>query len=247
MNDAAAIKADHHHYVEYGQGEPLILLPSFGLTNIAFRTLGEKLGRYYRVIIPDLYHGKSTYAETAKTISDYVRALHSLIASLGISNFYLVGISYSGFIAADYSRAYPREMRKLFLISTSLVPIQKKWKSVVYPFAFLKLLLHNRSSQDGKKINKMLLSDALTNALKHPAQLLRDYAISLTAGDGLGSDELDVPTKIICAEQDEFFPPEIIKKMKAIKNLSVEVVPGGHTWFFNSEELMVEKAREFLR
>ena len=67
------------HYLEFGSGESLILLPSLCLTSFSYASFGEKLGNNFHVLIPDLYRGHSIYTQNAYQLEDYVEKLNQFM------------------------------------------------------------------------------------------------------------------------------------------------------------------------
>ncbi len=104
------------HYVESGQGEPLILLHSGGMSGAEWTPQIPLFSRHYRVIVPDhLGHGSSLMPTGKLSISDMGYAVLTLMDSLQLSHAHLLGSSLGGGVALWITRYHPERVRKLVL------------------------------------------------------------------------------------------------------------------------------------
>ncbi len=240
---------EYTHYQEFGKGQTLLLLPSNWLTTKSYKTFAEKLSNNFRVIIPELFRGKSRYKKNAFSIDDYTEKLHFLVNDLKIKKFYLLGISFSGLIAIDYLHKYPLDLKKVMLVSIIAPPLFPKERKLTLLTGFVnyaKLFLHNFTSWKGTRINFLWLSDGLFNCLiKHPKQFFLD-AIIATKTFNKTPLKVSVPTKILLATKDEFVPYDNVNKTIAIDGLEIEAINGYHAWFFLNENLLVKKVIEYF-
>jgi pimeloyl-ACP methyl ester carboxylesterase len=103
------------HYVEAGQGTPVILVHGFGMnlaTNWMFPRMFQKLSRRYRVIALDNRgHGKSGKPHDPalyglEMVEDIVR----LMDHLGIEKAHVVGASMGGFITLKLALTHPERL-----------------------------------------------------------------------------------------------------------------------------------------
>ncbi|OGF99568.1 hypothetical protein A2Y99_04350 [Candidatus Gottesmanbacteria bacterium RBG_13_37_7] len=237
---------EHVDYFESGSGKTIILLPSLWLTSNSFYSLARKLAKRYQVIVPDLFRGKSKYENNAITINDYVKGLNSFITEKEIKDFYLIGVSFSGFIAANYVQKYPSNIERLFLVSTSPIPLYLKWKWWGFIWGYVKLFFHNIYSLKGIAINLLWFRDGLEYLFKHPKQFICD-ALIITRDYDHQILLMNIPTKLLFAKKDEFIPFKFMDKIRKINNLEVEVIDGYHGWFFQNEELLVKKIFDFFK
>lgn len=237
---------EYTHYQEFGNGETLVLLPSNWLTSWSYKSLAQKLARKYRVIVPDLYRGLSKYKKNALTVGDYTKQLHAFLQNQRVSDYYLIGVSFSSLIASEYLYQYPSELKKAMLIST-IIPIPRKRFTLLDGLiGYMNLFYHNTFSWKGIKVNFRWLFDGVFNCLlRHPKQFFLDALIATGEPKNKGS-AIPVPTKILMASKDEFIRYGDSKNTKKIHNLEIETIEGYHAWFFLNEELLVEKIFDYL-
>lgn len=233
------------HYVELGHGEPLVLLPSLWTTTKSYRILGKELAQHYHVYIPNLYRGKSTFSRNARTLEDYVTGLDAFINGLHLQSPYLIGVSMSGLLASRYVHEHPSTIKKLYLVSTSPIPVELKNKKTILLSGYAKLLYHNMFSSDGIKTNALWVTDGLSTLVKHPRQMVHDGLIAI-ADYTHKPDAMPVPTKLLFAGRDEYIPARTVDLMKHVKNLEIEEVDRYHGWFFQHEEELAQKIVDFF-
>ena len=238
-------KTNKTHYLVAGHGDVLILLPSLWVTSESYISLGSELSKNFKVIIPDIYRGKSVFDKNTGNIDDYVEAFYNLIKALSIDKFYLVGVSFSGLVATKYILQHPKTINKLFLVSTTAVPLLFKYKKLILIYGYIKLLYHNLFSIDGIKTNLLWCSDSIKNLVRHPVQVINEGFIATSNYDDRVSD-MNVPTKLVFAKKDEFISKETLIRMRKIKNLEIEIVDHFHAWFFKHEDELANRIVAFF-
>lgn len=233
------------HYLEGGAGECIVLLPSLWVTSGSYRAFGEKLENKFRVIIPDLGNtGKSSGKRLISSLDDYTFLVDEFLKGIRVKKFFLVGVSFSGMIAAKYSVKFPQKMKGLFLASTTLVPVKMSFLEGVIRYNFF--LLENLFYKGGLRLDWLWLSDALIDFIKHPRQFLKDGSMGI---ENLKSEigRLEVPSLLLLARHDIYVPSKYYVKMRKIKSLKIEVVSGPHAWFFLKPEEFIERLENFIK
>lgn len=102
---------------ELGQGPPVVLLHSGGMSGAQWQRLAADLGARHRVLVPDFFGcGDSTPWPRARPFhwSEDLGALHTLLDRLG-TPAQVVGHSYGGFLALKLARERPADVRALAL------------------------------------------------------------------------------------------------------------------------------------
>jgi pimeloyl-ACP methyl ester carboxylesterase len=105
------------HYLDAGQGAPVVLLHGFPETSFAWRFQIPVLAERYRVIAPDL----RGYGETDKPAGGYdkrtmARDLRELLRALGIENIALVGHDRGARVATRFAKDYPEMVDRLVVM-----------------------------------------------------------------------------------------------------------------------------------
>ncbi len=110
-----------HHYIEKGQGEPLILLHGNGENCDYFKGQIEVLARFYHVYAPDTRgHGKTPRGNAPFTIRQFADDLLSFMDLHGIEKAHLLGFSDGGNIAMIFAMRYPDRVDRLILDGANL-------------------------------------------------------------------------------------------------------------------------------
>lgn len=105
------------HYLDAGQGAPVVLLHGFPETNFAWRFQIPVLAEKYRVIAPDL----RGYGETDKPAGGYdkrnmARDLRELLRALGIEKIALVGHDRGARVATRFAKDCPEMVDRLVVM-----------------------------------------------------------------------------------------------------------------------------------
>ena len=110
-----------HHYIEKGQGEPLILLHGNGEDSGYFDGQIDEFARYFHVYALDTRgHGKTPRGNAPFTIRQFADDLHSFMSGHKIETAHLLGFSDGGNIAMVFALKYPECVRRLILNGANL-------------------------------------------------------------------------------------------------------------------------------
>lgn len=109
------------HYVDEGNGIPIILIHGTGASLHTWDLWSEKLKDKYRVLRITLpgFGLSGPRSDKKYKIKDYVNLLESFVELMGIEKFYLAGNSLGGSIAWLYTSFYQKKVKKLILINSS--------------------------------------------------------------------------------------------------------------------------------
>ena len=105
------------HYVEAGDGLPVILLHGFPETWYAWRHQLPELAKYYRVIAPDL----RGYGATEKAAGGYdkrtmAKDIRELMRHLGIERAHILGHDRGARVATRFAKDYPDAVDRLVVM-----------------------------------------------------------------------------------------------------------------------------------
>ncbi len=107
------------HYVEAGQGSPLLLLHGVGGSHEMWLPIIPELAKSFRVIAADHRgHGASDKPLGQYTISLFCADWLALMDALKVDHAHLVGLSMGGAIAMRLAVEHPRCVRSLVLMDT---------------------------------------------------------------------------------------------------------------------------------
>ncbi len=109
------------HYLEAGQGPPLVLLHGTAIDSarLSFGPSLEALALHHRVIALDWPgYGQSEYPPESLGIGDYVRLFGHFALALELPPFHLLGFSMGGAVALGAALALPERVRSLVLVGS---------------------------------------------------------------------------------------------------------------------------------
>ena len=111
------------HYIEQGQGQPLILLHGNGEDLSYFEHQIPYFSKDYHVIAIDTRgHGKSPRGEKPFTIKQFAEDLHDFMDGKGIDKTIILGFSDGGNIALTFALKYPDRVEKMIVDGANLFP-----------------------------------------------------------------------------------------------------------------------------
>jgi len=214
------------YYSVVGRGESIIFIHGFGLDSRMWRPQVEELSKTHQVIAYDLRgFGRSSLPIA---VYSHVDDLNALIGHLGVSVVALVGHSFGGEIALNYTIKYPEKIKNLFLIASSLSG---------YPFENIlwEKLMELGKDSNIHEIKKRLLNHEIFDSLEDKAEvtnrvkrILKDYSCwhflnkdlkKVEESDSMSQlEQIDIPVSIIIGEEDVKAQKEIAKILD--KNLS---------------------------
>jgi len=123
----------HYHYLDQGQGEPVIMLHGNPTWSFYYRGLVRALRDAYRTIVPDhIGCGRSDKPDDRSydyTLARRVADLEALLEHLGIrENVTLVLHDWGGMIGMAYAHRHPERIRRLVILNTAafLLPPGKR-------------------------------------------------------------------------------------------------------------------------
>ncbi len=110
-----------HHFVEKGQGEPLVLLHGNGEDCGYFGGQIDEFAKYYHVYAIDTRgHGKTPRGGKAFTIRQFADDLLGFLDEQQIARAHLLGFSDGGNIAMLFALRYPDRVKRLILNGANL-------------------------------------------------------------------------------------------------------------------------------
>lgn len=107
------------HYLERGQGEPLLLLHGVGMRAEAWGPQIAYFSKRYRVIALDLPgHGKSDLLPSQKLLPDYVEWAIEVIEKLNIGSVNIAGHSMGSLITLGVSVTRPDLIKRMAVLNS---------------------------------------------------------------------------------------------------------------------------------
>ena len=201
------------HYIEQGQGQPLILLHGNGESNTYFEHQIPCFAKDYRVIAIDTRgHGLSPKGDKPFSIKQFAEDLYDFMDEKGINKSTLLGFSDGGNIALTFALKHPEKVEKLILNGANLFPngvkLRYQWPIVVgYHIA----KCFAKKSENAKK-NADLLALMVKEPQINPSELSR----------------LTMPVLVITGTKDMIKDSHTRLIYKNLPNAKLEILEGDH-------------------
>lgn len=238
------------NYSVFGEGKPLIILHGWGSASDRWIKEAEIISQKgYKVIIPDLPgFGQSDKLTRPWTVNDYVKWFEEFTKNLNIENFYLLGYSFGGALAAKISVKYPQRVQKLFLVAAAIIrkkTTQKNFSAKIAKFIKLFYFLPYYGFFR-KAIYKFIIKKS---DYVYTEGIMKQTYLNVVADDvSFNLPFIRVPTVIIWGDKDQSVPIENAHYAnEKIKNSKLIIIPGAdHLLHKKLPELLAEKVLENL-
>jgi pimeloyl-ACP methyl ester carboxylesterase len=106
-------------FVKAGSGPALLLLHGLACDHRTWSPVIAELAKRYTVIAPDLLgHGESAKPRADYTLGGYANGMRDLLSVLDIERATVVGHSFGGGVAMQFSYQFPEKTERLMLVSS---------------------------------------------------------------------------------------------------------------------------------
>ena len=196
------------NYIEYGEGDDIVLLHGWGQNIAMMKPVGDKLNGH--IIILDLPgYGESTEPPNVWTIYDYVECVHEFLNSIGVKNPIMMGHSFGGKISLAYASKY--KVKKLVLFASPFKKgIEKMPLKTKILKAAKKIPLLNKLEGFAKK-------HIGSTDYKNASEMMRKILVE-TVNLDIREDvkKIKCPTFIFWGTNDEAVPVEDAKELESL-------------------------------
>lgn len=119
-NKYATVNRVNIHYVEGGEGLPLILLSGWPQTWYSFHRIMPQLAKKYKVLAVDYWGmGSSDKPEDGYDKKTIARDIFELVLSLGYDKVFIAGHDIGAMVAYSFAANYPEATTKLILLDAT--------------------------------------------------------------------------------------------------------------------------------
>ncbi len=241
---------------------PLVLLPGGGATSLIWLPNIEALSNHYRTYAVDNIYdfGRSVYTRSMTSPDDFTNWLDELFSALELGdNINLMGYSYGGWLACQFTLDCPERLDKVVLVSPAstvlplsgefltrsvlcLVPFRYFTKSIMY-WVWEDLV---QRDETGRAITDDRVDDVVL--------AFRSFKFKVPANPTIFEDEelksIKVPTLFLIGENEKIYSAqEAVQRLTNVASqIEVEVIPdAGHDLTFLQTEMVNSKVLEFLK
>ena len=220
-----------HHYIEKGEGFPLILLHGNGEDNTYFEHQIEPFARHFHVIAIDTRgHGKTPRGDAPFTIWQFADDLLAFMNAHSIAKAHILGFSDGGNIAMVFALTHPERVEKLILNGANLDASGVK-RAVQIPIEI------------GYRIARLF-------AKRNPKARLNAEMLGLMVNDpNVTPDELSqiqCPTLVLAGNNDMIKDAHTRLIAKSITNAELAIIPGNHFIANKNPDTFNETVLRFL-
>ena len=219
------------HYIEQGQGKPLILLHGNGESCDYFEHQIPRFAKDYRVIAIDTRgHGQSPRGEKPFTIVQFAEDLRDFMDQNAIGKAILLGFSDGGNIALTFALKYPERIDKMIVDGANLFPSGVKplyqWPiEIGYRIARLFAKKSEQAKQNAEMLGLMVNEPHI-----EPSELAR----------------LTMPVLVVAGTKDMIKESHTWLIYKSLPNAKLEIIEGDHFVANKCPELFNETVKRFL-
>ena len=219
------------HYIEQGQGQPLILLHGNGESSEYFEHQIPFFSNEYHVIAIDTRgHGESPRGEKPFTIKQFAGDLKDFLDAKDIEKAILLGFSDGGNIAMDFALKYPERVEKLILNGANLFPSGVKplyqWP---IEFGYRVAKLFAKKSEKARQ-NAEMLGLMVNEPNIDPVALVR----------------LTMPVLVVAGTKDMIKESHTRLIYKSLPNAQLNIIEGDHFVANKNPKAFNEVVKRFL-
>lgn len=253
------------HYETAGRGDAVVLINGLGAPAAHWALQVKALVPHFQVITLDNRGVGETDLPpdpvyTTPQMADDVAAL---LRTLKVPRAHVVGASMGGTVAQELALRHPGLVRSLVLACTWVradarfrrvveawislayrVPIEERYRHVLYPWVFSPAFLADKGSVEA----------AFQRALAYPHQTkpeaIERQARGILQWDGTRTDKIGAikaPTLVLAGQDDILTPVAFAREVACrIRGARLRVLPGGHAFFIEQAEAFNRTVIRFL-
>ena len=220
------------HYIEQGQGQPLILLHGNGESCDYFEHQIPYFAVEYHVIAIDTRgHGKSPRGEKPFTIQQFAEDLHDFLDERGVEKAVILGFSDGGNIALTFALKYPERVEKMIVNGANLFP------SGVKP-------LYQWPIEIGYRIAKMF--SMKSEKAKQNSEML-GLMVNEPQIEPIELSHLTMPVLVVAGTKDMIKDSHTRLIYKSLPNAQLAILEGNHFVANKNADAFNKVVDEFLR
>ena len=191
------VKGSKMHYVEMGEGDPIVLLHGNPTSSYLWRNIIPALSKHGRVIAFDMIGmGKSDKPDLAYRFTDHADHAEAFIETLGLKDLTLVLHDWGGAVGVNYAAKHPDNVKAIAFMEALVRPMKKEDAGAVEHYMFGQL-------RDEKRGTELIVGE----------NYFIEKALAMFAGRALSDAEMKVYRAPYLKEKDRLpvamWPKEI--------------------------------------
>jgi pimeloyl-ACP methyl ester carboxylesterase len=251
------------HYVEAGEGDPLLLIMGFGGDHLAWAFQVPAFSASYRVISFDNRGaGRSSVPDAPYTTRLMAADAVGLLDALGIERAHVLGVSMGGMIAQEVALNHPDRVRSLQLHCTYARPdayilalmdvwrtvrvksTVEEWLRTVALWLFSPVTFAQRP-----EFVETVIQTGLANPYPFSLTGFLRQGEAVRSHDALGRlGTLTCPTLVSVADDDILVPPRFARELAAaVPKAELRTIDAGaHGYFWERADVFNAMCLDFL-
>ena len=219
------------HYIEQGQGNPLILLHGNGEECGYFKHQITYFSKKYRVIAVDTRgHGASPRGAAPFSIRQFAEDLKDFMDEMKIPKASILGFSDGGNIAAIFALRYPKRVDRLILNGANLDPGGVKlWVQIPVEIGYRLAVLFSKIS-----LKARLKAEILGLMVNDPMILPEELG------------KIHIKTLVIAGDHDMIKENHTRLIAGSLPDAELVILPGNHSVAASHPEEFNRKVEKFL-
>ncbi len=229
------------NYIQYGEGNDILLLHGWGQNIEMMKPLGDNLCNRFRITILDFPgFGKSSEPTSPWNIDKYSDFLADFVKKVGVKKPIVMGHSFGGRVAIRYSARNPIE--KLVLFGSPCIRVQEQLPLSVKVLKKLKTL--PGLNQLGEYMKNFIGS----RDYKAASPVMRQTLVEVVNEDlSKYAREIEEPTLLIWGEYDEEAPLNDAKELEKIMiDAALIILPGTHYAYLENLPKVIAILNNFI-
>lgn len=229
------------NYIQYGEGQDILLLHGWGQNIAMMQPLGDNLCSNHRVTILDLPgFGESPEPSIPWTIKDYSLLIEEFVNKLAIHKPTVIGHSFGGRIAIRYSAINP--INKLVLFGSPCIRIEENLPLSV------KILKSLKKLPGMNKIGEQMKKYIGSRDYKAATPIMRETLVNVVNEDlSSFARQIEEPTLLIWGVDDTEAPITDAKELeKIMPDAALISLPGTHYAYLENLPQVVKILNKFI-
>jgi pimeloyl-ACP methyl ester carboxylesterase len=224
--------------VDTGNGAVIVVLTGFAMPPSLYRPTAELLGRWCRVVVPDIYRVRGRWRR-----DDIVDRLAATLADIDANRATIIGHSFAGGIELSYAARFPGRIRELVFADTLCTSREFR--------------LANEATRHPARLLWMATPSAARSfaetAITHPRQMLEAGWFGFTSSRRLDIERvarLGIRSHVLWANRDSILRrtdgADMARELGA--SLTVATATDGkavdHDWVYRHPDLFVDHVQQ---
>jgi 2-hydroxy-6-oxonona-2,4-dienedioate hydrolase len=246
-------------YLDYGSldGKTLILLHGIGASAERWSHVIPTLSKYFHLIIPDIIgFGYSDKPAVEYTMDFFIDFFKVFLDNLSISKSSIIGSSFGGHIATEFSIRFNHMVEKLVLVSpagmmkTSTPTLDRYIMAALYPVYEHVYEAFREMAYESDAVSEQIVMDFVNRMrLTNAKYAFMSTVLGIRYAPKLNGrlSKIIAPTLLVWGEQDKMIPLQYAKEYDEIPKSELVVVKDcGHTPYVENPMMFNKIVLKFL-